>query len=565
MIRDYVHFLIKIRNNKMKHFRDCMDRGYKVLRIINNFKQKIKGDKMLSAILNKMNCYTIGLFLFVAISELAISGNLKSQLILNSSASEDRPLITADGKKMYFNSSKQRYVYQDIYGYDYYEKYYRYDYDIYYSVKEGDGWSEPENLGNSINSDKDDGVVSISPDGQTIYFVSFKTGWIYDGGPFYKAELHGDNWTNIQGLGGGINDFFFYNDYIEYETQDEIIRTKYISGASISPDGKEFYFSTDVNRIYGQMDIWISKLIDGNWSTPINLGPIINAHGAENTEPFISLDNKTLFYSTNGLGGYGGKDIFYSIKENEKWSKPKNLGKPINTKFDDKQITVPALGNKIYIVKECNKNGSHNDIYSATVPDDAEFLPNVSVIRGKVLDCQTLKPIEAKIFINNKTLGMKSYSTWSNASTGEYCLVIQAGAEYEIMIEKDNYAPYITQYDILDRIDENYIEKDCLLKQIQSLNKQASIAGENINDNSEIVIYPNPVDDKLNISLKSVRNFQNGRVIISDLNGIVVSEFEINNGENSNVSVDFSNLGTGVYFVRIIINDYSRIYKIVKN
>lgn len=511
--------------------------------------------------------FAISMFLLTAVSVYSMSSdNLKNQIVLNSSASEDRPLVTADGKKMFFNSCRKNNFEQNLYGYDNYEKCYRYDYDIYYSIKNGDVWTEPKNLGYNINSSTDDGVLSISPDGQTIYFLSFKVGYEFDGGPFYKAELHGNEWTNVKGLGGGITKFYLEGNFVNYDTPNGNELVKYIAGASISPDGKHFYFSTDINRIYGKMDIWVSDLIDGVWSEPMNLGPIINAKNADNMEPYISLDNKTLYYNTNGLGGYGGRDIFYSIKEDGDWTKPKNLGKEINSEFDDRQISIPACGNIIYVGRENKAESKHNDIYSALVPEDVEYLPNVTVVRGKVLDKETHKPIEAKITINNKTLDKVSYTTWSNASTGEYVAVIQAGAEYNITFEKENYSATSNYYDIEHGVNENDVVANCHLEPFHASDEQTSaVKGDITNDNNDINIYPNPFNEKINISVKGIGNFNTGEIIISNIYGVRLITLDLNESKQDNYTIDLSDFADGIYFIQIKSQNINRVYKVIKN
>jgi Tol biopolymer transport system component len=107
------------------------------------------------------------------------------------------------------------------------------------------------------------------------------------------------------------------------------------STPSLSPDKRDLYFSGNMPGGFGGKDIWVCHREDnGKWSEPYNLGPEVNTAGDEST-PFIHADNQTLFFNSNGLPGYSEKpDIFVTRKlPDGKWSKPENLGYPINTIF----------------------------------------------------------------------------------------------------------------------------------------------------------------------------------------------------------------------------------------
>jgi Tol biopolymer transport system component len=95
----------------------------------------------------------------------------------------------------------------------------------------------------------------------------------------------------------------------------------------------------------GQADLWSStKRSNGTWTLPENLGDSINTE-LEEFGPFLHPDGKTMYFSSNGHPGMGGKDIFYSKKHiNGKWGKPVNLGYPINTKKEELHLIVSADG-----------------------------------------------------------------------------------------------------------------------------------------------------------------------------------------------------------------------------
>lgn len=297
-----------------------------------------------------------------------IKGHAEANIVnlsyVNTPAFEDTPVISQNGKILFFNSSRSITDVENTSRYDYLEKIVRNDFNIFYCINNGESWSTPLPLDKNINSVNDDGIISISKNGKTIYFLSFKEGYEYDGGPFYKGDINSLELTNIRGLGGELTNFFENNDCKVYSVNEEIFCGKYIAGASISSDETELYFSTDINHEFGSFDIWISYFQNGSWTNPINLGSSINTVKAINKEPFISEDKSTLYFSSNAKGGYGGFDIYYCSKDKDGWSKPQNIGEEINSEFDENQFSISSSDKKIYFTSNRNKKEHSVDIYA---------------------------------------------------------------------------------------------------------------------------------------------------------------------------------------------------------
>ncbi len=136
------------------------------------------------------------------------------------------------------------------------------------------------------------------------------------------------------------------------------------SQPSLSPDGKELYFVSNRPGGKGKMDIWSSKFLgNAHWSKPLNLGDSINTPGNE-MSPFIHFDNKTLYFSSDYLIGMGKFDIFKSTKINDTtWTKPLNLGYPLNTKENEYRLIVTPAGDTAYFSSE-RDTAFKQDIYS---------------------------------------------------------------------------------------------------------------------------------------------------------------------------------------------------------
>ncbi len=116
------------------------------------------------------------------------------------------------------------------------------------------------------------------------------------------------------------------------------------SQPSISADGRTLYFTSNRKGGYGGYDIWKSTLTDKGWGEPENLGPNINTAFNEQS-PFIHPDDSTLYFCSNGWPGLGGNDLFVSrLGKDGKWQKPENLGYPINTNGDENGLTLTANG-----------------------------------------------------------------------------------------------------------------------------------------------------------------------------------------------------------------------------
>ncbi len=374
------------------------------------------------------------------------NGVFENQRGINSKDSDTTPIITADGNSIFFNSCKKgnnrswrtaNYANEN-----------RFDYDIYSAEKNNADWRNPKNLGRKINSPMDDAVVSISPDGQIVYFLSFKKNWEYDGGPYYKTELRGNEWTNIQGLGGGITEFFTRPD-----------GGVWVSGASISPDGKEFYFATSVATQHGTFDIWVAYYREGKWSYPENLGNTINFSAKYNASPYMAFDGKTLFFSSTGHGGFGDNDLYFSVKRFNGWSKPLNLGRAINTNESEKSLSIPASGNSVYLVSSRKGTLGSSDIWKSDLP--VEIRPStVTLVKGKIFDIKTDEPLEANIIIQDLSSANELYSVWSNSETGQYSLVLQSGRNYGVSVDKEGYFFFEDNFNILLSTVYNQLEKD---------------------------------------------------------------------------------------------------------
>lgn len=332
--------------------------------------------------------------------------------ILNSPFRETNLNISPDGKYMFFMSGRGQQPWSGLGGITYKGKP-EYDGDIWYAQKIGNRWAAPQVLGNTVNTGNGEDEPNISPDGQTVYYQSWDGDWDKRGGPYYKSKLNGNVWGFPNGLSGGITAFFADMYYKQkpflYVATD---------GATMSADGNTFIVAAGKDYD-GNMDFYISrKNAYGQWSYLKKLS--ISTMGNERS-PFLASDGKTLYFASDGYGGWGGLEILKTtVEANDSHGEVVNLGAPFNTWLDDYGFVLTASGDDAYFVRE-------GDIYYANTKNaNPELKPASStlMIQGIVTSTKTKKGIGADIKIINPTTKAIIAQTQSNAITGEYAIIL---------------------------------------------------------------------------------------------------------------------------------------------
>lgn len=357
--------------------------------------------------------------------------------VVNSPLSEYSPLISSDGKMLIFTSNRT----PGIKGGPNLE-------DIYVSYKNGSAWSEPKLISPNINTkDYNDAAASLSPDGKMLFLYSEE-----GGGDIYTSTFDGTDWSKPVPLNKNINTAMFWE-----------------TCASVSPDGKKLYFASNRPDGYGELDIYVSeKDSKGQWGKAVNLGPVVNTP-ANDDSPYIHYDGVTLYFSSDGHPRLGNSDIFVTEFSNGKWKKPENIGYPINSwEYDgffsispDKKTAYYATvkegglgGADIYSIKfleprfkpkpkpvvvEAKKEKpKNNDFVDASVLS-AKAQKSVTILRGKVIDEVTAKPLGATIsLVDNETNKLVSKIS-ADPVTGEFEIVIPHGGNYGVSTENEGY------------------------------------------------------------------------------------------------------------------------------
>lgn len=338
--------------------------------------------------------------------------------IVNSGSEDFGPTITADGRTMYFVSRRSGGKGQD-------------DFWVTHSPENDDTtWFGPVNL-EQINQASADGAASIAADGQTIYFATNRGTTENNDVNLWVATLEGKDWKNIHEVGAPVN------------------TTKWESQPSISPDGKKLFFASNrEGSVNKSVDIFVSHMLaDGRWTDPVNLGSKINTKGYD-ASPFMAADGTTLYFASDGHGGQGGKDIFFSEfkgPSDTDWTDPIALPPPINTKADEMFLTVPASGNVLFFASNRSGGSGGYDIYVATNPPKPR--PTL-VLRGICYDSVTQEKLGARVLIVDEQTRDTVYYKEANSSSGEYLCVLsanakgQVGGTYLVSATEPNHFPY---------------------------------------------------------------------------------------------------------------------------
>jgi outer membrane protein OmpA-like peptidoglycan-associated protein len=240
----------------------------------------------------------------------------------------------------------------------------------------------------------------------------------------------------------------------------------------ISNDGNILYFVSDRKGGYGGTDIYISVKSGNEWSKAINVGKMINTEFDEMT-PVIGVDNSNFTFSSNRPGGYGEFDIYVSRFKDNSYTKPENAGEPINSNADEFYYYSMPNSNEAYF-STSRKGGSGNlDIYKA-VPNPYES-DAVLLLSGVVKDAKTKKPIGANIIITDLNTGYKVADLRSDDETGEYFVVLQQDKIYSITADKDDYLFFSERYEVPKGDIGNEKSKDILLSPIAGGNTRLLI------------------------------------------------------------------------------------------
>ncbi len=337
---------------------------------------------------------------------------------VNSDYSEYNPLLSPDGKTLYFSRKNHP---ENIGGVKDNE-------DIWYSELDENGkWKIAKNMGSQFNNAYPNfaNTVASTPDGKSVIMVLgnkyVKEGKKSMAGVSISSNV-GGKWTKPVNL--NITNDYNYNEKANY---------------FLTNNRKTLLMSVERDDTHGDRDLYVTFMQDDSlWTEPLNLGNIVNS-AAEESAPFLAIDDKTLYFSSKGFSGYGGSDIYVSKRLDDtwtNWSAPENMGKSINSPLEDLFFNIPANSEFAYYSRGVTEDNT--DIYSVKLPVIQSPEPWVTVT-GKLMDSKTESPLGAKIIYERLPDGKDMGISQSEPTTGEFEIKLPAGFLYSLRAETKDH------------------------------------------------------------------------------------------------------------------------------
>jgi outer membrane protein OmpA-like peptidoglycan-associated protein/tetratricopeptide (TPR) repeat protein len=306
---------------------------------------------------------------------------------------------------------------------------------LYYATRKENEWKFSGEYGNGLNDpDYNVGNASFSPDRDRIYFTRCKLNYLDKMVcAIYVSEKNGDEWTEPVKLPKVVNDPK-YTSTMPTVTSDPAKGNDVIYFVSNNPKGK------------GGLDIWytVYNKKTKTYKAPKNAGSKVNT-AQDEMSPFFDNATRSLYFSSNGLGGLGGFDVFKTKTDGKKWTGSENIGQPINTGADDIFYTISTAGGEGFFVS--NRKGG-NALKNATCCDDIYFYKQIKYVRlqlkgnvSEVLDNSEVVPnaiIEMYIKDKKSTEKFLVKKTVTD-SLGNYLLDVEAGQDYYLVVKKDDF------------------------------------------------------------------------------------------------------------------------------
>jgi outer membrane protein OmpA-like peptidoglycan-associated protein len=348
--------------------------------------------------------------------------------------------------------------------------------DIYYSEYVNDEWTLAQNIGEPINDRGHNACIALSNDGMELILFKGNERTL---GDLYVTDKYSGEYKSAREIGKYIN-----SKYHE-------------SSASLSPDRRKLYFVSDRPEGYGGRDIYVSQWDDRKeeFGPAINLGPAINTEFNEEGV-FIHPDGKTLYFSSQGHDTMGDYDIFMSTWDGNAWSRPVNMGFPVNSPDIDVFFLVSADKRYGYFTSEKEGGYGLRDIYRIEflgkekepvlntednlIASLAKPLSNLvieptveittsklALVRGVVLDETTELPLVANMELVDNGTGQVLATFESNAASGKFLVSLPSGKNYGIAVNVDGYLFHSENFLVPEETTYREYELKILMKKIE--------------------------------------------------------------------------------------------------
>ncbi len=364
---------------------------------------------------------------------------------INTKQDEYAPYLSVDNKKLYFTrkvmvpSAKKPWehgaVFKEV---------------LMVSLNTDTGFAIPKKMQYPFNYHTNEGSITITPDHRHL---------------FYSVCIPDENTSY---LNCDIYYSFFDGQWSLISPLDTCVnkKTSWESQPSISPDGNTLFFVSNRPDGFGETDIYMStKDSTGNWTMAKNIGDVINTSGNERN-PFMHPDGKTFYFSSDGHLTLGGFDLYFSKFENGAFSKPVNLGYPINDSENNEKIIISTDGNYGYISSKNDGPDDHFEIYRFILDESIKPEPQI-FISGFVRNEFDFIETKAKIALYN----LETDSTLEvsiDSLEGFFYKILPFENTWVLGINKPRHFPFFV---LIDNSDSNFLFADERIV-IRPLNKQ---------------------------------------------------------------------------------------------
>lgn len=365
---------------------------------------------------------------------------------VNSQYNELNPLLSPDGKTLYFGRQNHP---ENIGGVADKE-------DIWYSeLDENGNWTLAKNMGSQFNNASPNFInaISTTADGKSVVMI---LGNKYvpgknkmEAGVSISSNI-GGQWTRPVGL--KISNDYNYSERANY---------------FLANNRQTLVMSVQREDTRGDRDLYVSFMQrDSIWTQPLHMGSVINTI-AEESSPFVAIDDKTLYFSSKGFSGLGGSDIYVSTRLDDtwtNWSEPENLGPAINTPLEDLFFNIPLKSDYAYFSRGVSENNT--DIFRVSLP--VLKSPGIwATITGKLIDTKSGDPVAAKIIYSRLPDGTDLGMTQSEPETGVYEIRLPGGELYGIRAESADYMSESETLDLRTLATDTKIGADFTLRPIE--------------------------------------------------------------------------------------------------
>lgn len=289
--------------------------------------------------------------------------------------------------------------------------------DIYLSKISENGLSNPKAMGNTINSGENEGASAFNAEGTVMIYTRCHGKGFDSSCALLLTTKNAGSWSKPEAISFSVSSDYMYGH------------------PTLSDNGKTLIFSSNVPGGEGGHDLYVSKKLGpGKWSNPVNLGPKVNTSGDE-MFPFL-LDDRTLYFSSNGHPGFGALDVFVSINKKDRWRKPQNLLPPINSGGDDFGICYdkdnPELSTGYF---SSNRKGTiGDDIFRFDI-----VTPPLCEVCGTVYDAKTKKRLGgATVYLTD--IASENTVFVKTDPKGNYCMKLLYEHDYKMDAYRKYYA-----------------------------------------------------------------------------------------------------------------------------